>query len=62
MLENLGFMASHDPVALDAATYSLIKESAPAAPRIIETAFEAVIEDAVRMGLGKKGASLNQLS
>jgi len=62
MLENLGFVASHDPVALDAATFALIKENAPAAPRIAETAFDAVIEDAARMGLGKKGARLNQLS
>jgi uncharacterized Fe-S center protein len=61
MLENLGFMASHDPVALDAAAFALIKAHAPAA-RIAETAYEAVIEDAQRMGLGKKAASLNQLS
>ena len=61
LLENLGFMASHDPVALDAATFELIKAHAPGA-RIAETAFEAVIEAAQRMGVGQKPASINQLS
>lgn len=62
MLENLGFMASHDPVALDAATFALMKENAPAVHRIGETAFEEVIEEAERIGIGTKGKNLNQLS
>lgn len=62
LLTNLGFMASHDPVALDAATFSLIKEHVPDTSRIAETAFEAVIDHAERLGMGKKGGSLNNLS
>jgi hypothetical protein len=63
LLENLGFMASHDPVALDAATFALINESAPdAAPRIAETAFEEVIEYAEGIGLGAKGEKMIHLS
>ena len=63
LLENLGFMASRDPVALDAATFALIKESASdAAPRIYETAFAEVIEYAEGIGLGTKGENLIHLS
>ena len=62
LLENLGFMASHDPVALDAATFALIKERVPANPIVAETAFDEVIKDAERMGLGTKGENLNRLS
>lgn len=62
LLENLGFMASHDPVALDAAAFALINERAPDASRIAETAFDEVIEHAERIGLGIKGESLNHLS
>jgi uncharacterized Fe-S center protein len=62
LLENLGFMASHDPVALDAATYALIKEYLPTPERIADTGFEAVIAQAERLGLGKPDTGLNQLS
>jgi uncharacterized Fe-S center protein len=62
LLENLGFMASHDPVALDAATYALIKENLPTPERIAETDFEAVIAEAERLGLGKPDAGINHLS
>lgn len=62
MLSNLGFMASHDPVALDAATFALIRENGPDTQRIAETDFEEVIEQAERMRLGQKGESLNHLS
>lgn len=62
LLENLGFMASHDPVALDAATFALIKKRVTAAPIIKETAFEEVIEHAERIGVGTTGAALNHLS
>lgn len=62
LLENLGFMASHDPVALDAATFALMKERAPAVLRISKTAFEEVIEYAERIGIGTKGYSLKHLS
>ena len=62
MLANIGFMASHDPVALDAATFAVIKENAAVTPRIDETVFEEVIEHAERMGVGIKGESLNRLS
>ena len=63
LLENLGFMASRDPVALDAATFALIKESASdTAPRIDETAFAEVIEYAEGIGLGTKGENLIHLS
>ena len=62
ILENLGFMASHDPVALDAATLALINKHQPTAPGIVEAAFEKVIERAQQMGLGKTGECLNHLS
>ena len=54
MLSNLGFMASHDPVALDAATFALIRENGPDTQRIAETDFEEVIEQAERDEVGSK--------
>lgn len=62
MTANLGFMASHDPVALDAATFAVVRDNGHDIPRIAETAFDEVIELAVRMGLGTKGERLNHLS
>ena len=62
LLENMGFMASFDPVALDAAAFDMIQARAADAPRIGATAFEEVIADAARMGIGTKGATLNRFS
>lgn len=62
LLANLGFVASHDPVALDAATLRLIQESVSDAPRIDMTAFEDVLLCAERMGLGKRGNGPDHLS
>jgi hypothetical protein len=62
MLENFGFMASYDPVALDAATFSLIKKNVPHASGITETAFEEVVEQAAQIRIGRQDARLNHLS
>ncbi len=62
LLQNLGFLASHDPVALDAATLTLIQEYLFDAPRIDMTAFEDVLLWAERMGLGKRGQGPENLS
>jgi uncharacterized Fe-S center protein len=62
ILENLGFMASHDPVALDAATFTLIKKNVSDTHRFAGTAFEQVIQKAEQMGIGEKEANLNLLS
>jgi uncharacterized Fe-S center protein len=62
MLENLGFMASHDPVALDAATFSLFQKNTTPPHRFAETAFGEVIQHAQQMGLGEKRANLKLLS
>ncbi len=56
LLDNLGFMASHDPVALDAATFALIQENLYDSARLPETGFEAVIAEAKRLGLGRSNA------
>jgi uncharacterized Fe-S center protein len=62
LLDNLGFMASHDPVALDAATHALIRDNLYAPRRSAETAFDAVITVAEHLGLGKPDVELNHLS
>ncbi len=62
LMFNLGFMASHDPVALDAATFNLIRESAPNADRINGTAFSAVLQRAEDLGLGNRGQRPKHLS
>ncbi|MGB5983711.1 MAG: DUF362 domain-containing protein [Desulfobacterales bacterium] len=62
LLANLGFMASQDPVALDNATFNLIRENVHDAIRVAETAFEEVIEQAERLHLGKRGSDPNKLS
>jgi hypothetical protein len=62
IVENLGFMASHDPVSLDMATFDLIKERVPEDLRVSGMFFEEVIEQAERLGIGKTGGNLNQLS
>ncbi|MEJ2153707.1 MAG: DUF362 domain-containing protein [Desulfobacteraceae bacterium] len=62
ILNNLGFVASHDPVALDAATYALIREHAPDAARIGNMNFEEVLGYAEKVGLGSLGESPEHLS
>ncbi len=62
IVENLGFAASHDPVALDAATYALIREHAPETARIEDSTFEEVLENAERLGLGSPGERPEHLS
>ena len=62
LLTNLGFMASHDPVALDAATFAIIQERASDASRINKSAFEDVLQRAESMGLGKQGKGPDHLS
>ncbi len=61
IMKNMGFLASKDPVALDSATYSIIKENAenfnPA-----EVKFEEVLKDAENHGLGKSDPTLERLS
>jgi uncharacterized Fe-S center protein len=56
LLDNLGFMASHDPVALDAATFVLVQENLYDRARLPESGFEAVIAEAQRLGLGQPDA------
>ncbi len=62
ILGNLGFMASHDPVALDAATFALVQERAADASTLARTGFASVVEEAARMGLGRPDPRLNHLS
>jgi uncharacterized Fe-S center protein len=55
IVQNLGFLASSDPVALDAATYGLLceftQDNAPVAGRT-GIDFKEVLNEAVRLGLG----------
>jgi uncharacterized Fe-S center protein len=62
IIENLGFAASHDPVALDAATYALIREHAPEAAWFEDMAFEEILELAEGLGLGSLGKRPEHLS
>jgi uncharacterized Fe-S center protein len=62
MVNNLGFLGSHDPVALDTTTYALIQENLYAPSRRPETGFEAVVAAAERLGLGRTNAQLEHLS
>lgn len=52
---NLGFMASRDPVALDAATYNLLRENAQGQDLVkdhTEVDFPRVLMEAMDLGLG----------
>jgi uncharacterized Fe-S center protein len=62
LLDNLGFLASHDPVALDAVTFALIQENLYDRARLPETGFEAVFAEAERLGLGQPDAERVHLS
>ena len=60
--QNLGFLASHDPVALDAATFELLQKNV--SNRFIgeHSAFDDVIDRASRLGLGQPSAPLERFS
>ena len=61
IMENMGFLASNDPVALDNATISIIEENS----EIFSSEgadFRDVIKDAERLGLGKAEHTLVRLS
>lgn len=62
IIENLGFVASHDPVALDAATYALIREHAPEAAWFEDMDFEEILGRAEGLGLGSLGKRPEHLS
>jgi uncharacterized Fe-S center protein len=59
---NLGFIGSHDPVALDAATFALLKTHATAHRAITDTEFGAVVASSCELGLGQTEFNLKMLS
>jgi uncharacterized Fe-S center protein len=62
LVENLGFVASHDPVAVDAACCTLIQEHASDAAWSEDLAFEKVLGYAEGLGLGSMGKRPEHLS
>jgi len=49
---NLGFMASHDPVALDAATFSLLAKQGAKCDMVKNIDFDAVLKEAENLKIG----------
>lgn len=61
IMENMGFLASNDPVALDSATLSIIEENSENF-QSEGPDFKHVIKDAERLGIGKLKHTLVRLS
>jgi uncharacterized Fe-S center protein len=62
---NLGFLASSDPVALDAATYNLLRECIPGQDLVKDHTgvdFPRVLREAVDLGLGTIDCSIGRSS
>lgn len=63
LIENMGFLASHDPVAIDKATLDIIQEEGRC--DLADTSgidFEAVLKEAERLKIGTTGYTLTRLS
>lgn len=61
VMENMGFLASKDPVALDNATISIINENSKNLGNAIE-GFRTIIEKAESLGLGQSKQTLIRMS
>jgi uncharacterized Fe-S center protein len=59
---NLGFMASRDPVALDAATFDIIRQNQSNSAKMAEVNFEEVLKTAEMLGVGSVIGTINRLS
>jgi uncharacterized Fe-S center protein len=62
VIENLGFLASSDPVALDAASFSLVEERRGSCRKITGINFREVLRAAESLGIGKVEGNIEQLS
>jgi len=62
LVENLGFMASRDPVALDSATFDLIRQEAHGAKDIKDVNFTDLLNKAETLGLGSTNRTIRHLS
>jgi hypothetical protein len=59
---NLGFMASRDPVALDAATFDIIRQNQRNSAKMAEVNFAEVLKTAEMLGVGSVIGTINRLS
>ncbi len=62
LVGNLGFMASRDPVALDSATFDLIRQEAHSVKEIKDVNFAALLSKAQTLGLGSTNLTIRRLS
>ena len=62
LFENLGFLVSSDPVALDAATAAILESATPSASREELKAFRDVLQAAESLGLGCAQPNVRRLS
>lgn len=62
LVENMGFLVSCDPVALDAATVAIIEPALPAGSREELGAFREVLHTAESLGLGSARPTVRRLS
>jgi len=62
IVENLGFLASHDPVALDAATCDLLMERTGGVGTSTGIDFRGVLKTAEAMGIGSLSRDVRRLS
>lgn len=62
VMENLGFLASHDPVALDAATFNLMKKQMDVVSSTAGIDYQDVLKAAEAMGIGCLSREVQQLS
>ena len=63
LIENMGFLASHDPVAIDKATFDIIQEEGRCdLAYTSDIDFAAVLKEAERLEIGTTGYTLKRLS
>jgi uncharacterized Fe-S center protein len=62
VVENLGFMGSRDPVALDAATFALLSKRREIVQEMTDIDFAKILEEAEALGVGIPDGTLKRLS
>jgi len=62
LVRNLGFLASRDPVALDGATFNLLRQEGAGIEDGVAVDFPNLLNEAENLGLGSRDWTLKQLS
>ena len=62
LVSNLGFLASTDPVALDGATFDLIRQEGACIENSVARDFPKLLDEAEASGLGSSDWTIKRLS